>query len=667
MKLASGQASLLLLPPRPVLGGERVGVAGALARQHTTAVLESRPGDPLRAAEAVLLGGWEEIPPNVLVVGEDLATQLDLADHVPWQLRTDGFVRVRAVEIELELTEERPLDHLVAELNRGGDLVGRALLVRGGAAASLAVNGNQFRVRRLSPEPPPGEAIYETTAETRFSLFAPAIRSSVDVVVLADCSGSMSWNDIPDRADALPHEPARRSLFGLFSRPAEPPTITRMEALKRALDDLLAVRLRTPGRISRLALVAFTDRCEPRFPRGVGMAEMDDRAPPELVQQFRDAVGLLRPVNAGTNIGHAVNYAAELLDKYGLPGNDRLIVLISDGADWKPKGLEDAGELVRGVDEPVSLMEDLHQRMQIHLHALGISTEEIFWPWWKRNRGAEPAHPSAVPNHKLLEAMVEVGGGDPTRTGDATVLADYFSGLGRGVSRRLAPHASEARRPSAEESAGLRRRLGELRPERGQDQHSSRRAELCKEVVRLYHSCNELARGLVGRDLFLPSSDTVKVFATLMFEAVTSKREFAAWWGKLHQQIYEGRDIRIREDGQQYPIQTVKKTFFADPSLDLNHLRNWCSHSWLSPGSPQEQDTFDKRLQRLRRILEQMIGRVALEDDDAAGWSALQLAVLTRLGSVLSAVLEALRAEGTRGPAAPRRGAAPALEIRFIP
>jgi len=349
-----------------------------------------------------------------------------------------------------------------------------------------------------------------------------------------------------------------------------------------------------------------------------------------------------------------------------VPGNDRLIVLISDGADWKPKGSEDAGELVRGVDEPVSLMEDLHQRMRIHLHALGISTEEIFWSWWKRRSSGTP-HASAVPNHKLLEAMVEVGGGDPTRTGDAEVLADYFSGLGRGVSRRLSPpRAAEPLRPRDDERAGLRERIAQLGRNQAGDRARPERTDLGNEVLRLYNSCNEHARSLAGRDLFLASSDSVVVLGKLMFEPVGGKRDFDWWWGKLHQQFWEARDIRIRDDKQSYPIAAVKELFQADETRDLNHLRNWCSHSWLSPGNEPERKEFDKNLKRLRRILEQMIGRAALEEEDEEAWSGLQLAVLDRLRGVLRSLVQPLREEGSRPPvASPVPAAATAAPARI--
>lgn len=103
----------------------------------------------------------------------------------------------------------------------------------------------------------------------------------------------------------------------------------------------------------------------------------------------------------------------------------------------KPKGDADIGKEIGGLEDEVSLMDHLHRSMEINLHAIGISKEDIFRPWFARNHpGQQPPIP-LIPNHELLERLVEVGGGDPSRTGDTDVLQEYFSGLGTGVSRQV--------------------------------------------------------------------------------------------------------------------------------------------------------------------------------------------------------------------------------------
>jgi Mg-chelatase subunit ChlD len=95
--------------------------------------------------------------------------------------------------------------------------------------------------------------------------------------------------------------------------------------------------------------VRFTTDCAVRFPKGGGMAELNAGAP--VVREFREAVALLTPEEAGTDIGQALHYAAQLLHTHVRPGNDRLVVLVSDGATWKPKGEEAYGEVVQAVND----------------------------------------------------------------------------------------------------------------------------------------------------------------------------------------------------------------------------------------------------------------------------------------------------------------------------
>ena len=108
--------------------------------------------------------------------------------------------------------------------------------------------------------------------------------------------------------------------------------------------------------MSRVALLAFNSRTEPKFPRGGGMTQLDAGSPPEVIRQFSEAVTLLRP-EGGTLIGNALHAAADLLYQHGHPGNERLIVLVSDGADWKPRGEQGIGEIMEAVSEPIGLSE----------------------------------------------------------------------------------------------------------------------------------------------------------------------------------------------------------------------------------------------------------------------------------------------------------------------
>ena len=98
----------------------------------------------------------------------------------------------------------------------------------------------------------------QIAADTRLGFIAPGNRTGVDIVILADCSGSMSWNDIERRGDF--------QLGGSRAR-----YITRMQALKSALEEMIDIRAHTAGRVSRIALVKFTSEARPVFPANGGI------------------------------------------------------------------------------------------------------------------------------------------------------------------------------------------------------------------------------------------------------------------------------------------------------------------------------------------------------------------------------------------------------------
>src|SRR3712207_8930077 len=61
-----------------------------------------------------------------------------------------------------------------------------------------------------------------------------------------------------------------------------------------------------------------------------------------------------------TRIEVALHAAAELLYRHGHPGNERLIVLVSDGAQWSPGRDDDTGRVFEALAEPISLRSEEH-------------------------------------------------------------------------------------------------------------------------------------------------------------------------------------------------------------------------------------------------------------------------------------------------------------------
>ena len=326
-------------------------------------------------------GGAEEQRPTRIVpvpqltagtvaISDTLADDLGMrADVTRWRLTQEHAAE--AAGIVLESMTEGSLKDLINLLAKATDLSGQVCwLGADGGTAWVYPKGTPFRVRSASgPGGNPLRGLVRIGSGTRIDLIAPGNRTGVDIVILADCSGSMSWNDIEQRGDVRMSYSSDRY-------------VTRMDALKSALTQMIDIRAHTAGRVSRIALVSFADSARCEFPSREGMAELSGMDDTRAINDFRQAVGLLRPQNAGTDIGHALHFAAELLYRQGVPDNDRLIVLVSDGADWAAKSEDSTGEAVTAVSDPVSLMEELERSLAIKLHAIGIGDEETFRAWW---------------------------------------------------------------------------------------------------------------------------------------------------------------------------------------------------------------------------------------------------------------------------------------------
>lgn len=499
--MTSQHHRLRTVPAGGPLHGQHVGVAPAVLPpgapgQGLPALLGlTVAGESVRLA--VRLVALADVPEGVLAVNSELAGELDLADRSPepaWRL--DVVPVVPAARIRLETPTEAPVEAAVRALTEGG-LPGRLLWLPPGDGADLwlEVGGLPYRVQQLEAGADRG-VIAEIGPATEAELFAPSTRTGVDIVVLADCSGSMGVDDIPVAAEG-----GGGLLRGLFGRPARPAARQRDAALRDALQYLLDMRLRISGRVSRLALVAFTHTTRQIFPRGGGMAELDS-ATLAAADEFRIAVSLLRPENAGTDIGNALHEAANLLYRYGKPGNEKLIVLVSDGAHWAPRGDRGLGEVVYAAQEPVSLMEHLHRNTGLRLHALGISTPQLYRQWLRQGNQDGPG---LEPDHGLLEQLVRVGGGGAATVGGFDVLAEYFSGLGAGVSRqvplRAAPTADAALPPGT--LAALR--VVQAEQDRARQPGAPDAAALDGLADRLLDAaglCNREARRACGAGLF---------------------------------------------------------------------------------------------------------------------------------------------------------------------
>jgi len=607
-------------------------------------VFTAFPGEASEVSCAVWIVPEQNVPGGVIALSDSLADRLGLsaASRETWCLEQDGFNKEIISEVTLEITVEKGLEQAARELSESRDLEGRFLYVTSAESSIeqlLEVDGTPYRIRQLKPVPMSRSVFVVAANQTRISVFAPGNRTGVDVVILADCSGSMGIDDLTEVAEAPPSRSLFGSVFG--SSGPSPRPIQRARALQKSLFDLLDRRLRIVGSTSRIALVAFGHSSELRFPRpgsGVGMIEIDENTPAETVRQFKDTIATLKPENWNTNIGQALQFAASHIAQFGKPNNERLIVLISDGAAWKARGDDAVGELVdNALEEPVSLMEHLHESMGIYLHAIGISNPEVFERYLRRpGINAAEYGVGHRPNHQLLERLVQVGGGDPTRTGDAAVLDEYLQGLGTGVTRsvHVSAHKVESLTLSPKEKEQIAAAAADNRVLALPTQDDVVLRSYCAKLQDLYEKCNHYCLAHCGDRLFNPSTEAYSSFFTrTVLTPATSQMQFKLFISDLYGVFDEGLISSIRQPKPSKPLPDIllepSSLFHEERFGSIATLRNKLLHDSMKGESSKE----------LFQVYERLIGRRAIPSDDSDNWQRLQKTVLEELSTLLSDVL----------------------------
>jgi hypothetical protein len=306
--------------------------------------------------------------------------------------------------------------------------------------------------------------------------------------------------------------------------------------------------------------------------------------------------------------------------------------------------------MVAALQEPVSLMEHLHREMKIHLHAIGISTHDIFIRYFKAAHPGRVPDPSAIPNHQLLEQLVLVGGGDPTEIGDTVVLQRYLTGLGAGVTRHLRkPQAVSPQPLSPDEAAFLAAtRRPAARAATGSDVLNELRW-LKDEIKELRKVCNGYTSALVQRPMFKQTDKLLDAVDYFMVTEVQSPKEFELFINNLNQCFCEAVDDRmyVRDvKGEPPPIPAVTAVLHGPDMGVISDLRNFLVHDKtraLTEAPPDSRGRGHRRdpkadHQRFVEVLHRLVGVRFIEDNDAERWSRLQRAVLMTLRDVLTTI-----------------------------
>jgi hypothetical protein len=669
----TGQADLrrpqwITLPSSGSLRTDEALIGSDRLSSTVVALLIVYPGEPAQAIVPVMTYPHSDVPAGAMVTNEDLLKKTGLwgVTNPKWELRFSGFDNTFAQEICLEIVSEQSLDKAAQVLTSSSELSGRLVYVSANASATgqlIELDGIPFRIRSLSPSPVRDSVFVIDPTQTRISLFASSQRVGVDIVILADCSGSMS---IPDLTDIVEGETAPQSGWQQFTATlggrSQIRYIPRIQALRKALADLVERRLRLSGSSSRIALVGFGTSPKLLFPYQEGMLTLDQSTPPERLRRLRDIVATLQADMGGTRIGLAISFAASHLSRFGNPANERLIVLISDGADWSPAKADQTGEILEQVsEEPVSLMEHFHEAMGILIQAIGISNDRVYDEYLRRIGKTDP-NVGNRPNHALLERLVAVGGGDPARTGDAQVIEEYFETLAAGVARQIS--LSESRRGVPQLSPDERVRISRLmtvEPEDLQAADSESDTEftsLASELGTLYGEANRRTLALIGERLFGASPEAyIELFRDRLSVPVSSRNAFklfiGSFWAVFDDCLMPS--IRNRDISSTPPFGEVRDYLHNSSFRELQIVRNYFFHDVLRG------DSAGQRAMQVGDIMSRHTGRRSLGESDGREWSILQKGMMRNVRDAIRIVVAKLDAWERTQAASP---AEPSLIVR---
>jgi hypothetical protein len=161
---------------------------------------------------------------------------------------------------------------------------------------------------------------------TQINLFIPHRKSGVDMVVVVDGSGSMNFED-----------------FLYSGKPR-----SRLEGVKIALDMLFQAKLVSGSRVSSIAAIVFAKNVRMLYPSS---EEMKKILGPGQLASIKDSIkrvnkdGLenLGVDRNGTVISMGLKTASDLLDYFAQENNEKMIILLSDGADWQEENQDTNG------------------------------------------------------------------------------------------------------------------------------------------------------------------------------------------------------------------------------------------------------------------------------------------------------------------------------------
>jgi hypothetical protein len=245
----------------------------------------------------------------------------------------------------------------------------------------------------------------------------PHQKSAVDMVVLIDASGSMTIKDYLGEDD-FPH--------------------SRMDGVRLALQTLLERSLLTNNcRVSRLALLVFGNNAAMLYPSHPFLGEISSATQARELQLAIEekltnhGLRILKIERSPTNITTAFSEAADVLMRSFLKETEKVLVLLSDGANWIDRTeSEETDEINSPFEDPVALASSLHMERNIRIHTVAISNEEAYHKYCMRQNQVMVS--DNKPNVPLLQAIAAASDGFFFESPDAKSLCHLFDELGNG-------------------------------------------------------------------------------------------------------------------------------------------------------------------------------------------------------------------------------------------
>jgi len=379
---------------------------------------------------------------NTLAVGTPFFEELQFGLGQEWELHSANYQSILSLTLEPSVEQEQLRQDL--KRLRRDEFTGRCLLIQPSQTVgelSLRMRDQAyFNIRDIKPSisniRTPTVFSIEDHEHTEVNIFIPHRKGGIDMVIVVDASNSMI--DMQDYGSEQPIE--QRGFFNFLVN-QQPKRLRRIEGVRQALETLLQQRLYSGSRVSHFALVAFGRNARIIYPsNSEEMVELTEREVETLRTKIRLQKNLTGLIDGtGSDIPEAMDLAATLLYKNARDDNEKIIILLSDGASWVEQ--KDTGsyqiEGRLGRDDPVMFADSLHYEGQIRIYTVAISNEENARKYeperYQEDMKREKGQRVWIPNPDLLEKISTRTDGKFFSSPNAESLNKLFEDFGQGA------------------------------------------------------------------------------------------------------------------------------------------------------------------------------------------------------------------------------------------